>query len=353
MKSIRFIFIISLLLVQSLIFAQVNKTPKDTLKDDDDNNEIIVLPENAVSTQENNNKQITADTSKPKVKIETLKDKDSIHIISTNKPEYNITESKYDNDGYKAIFVNGKIKWVKMGDSLNTANKTIITDKKHGIEKANKNTLQNGNKTDTSKSSTTNKSASKKPTDHYKAIIVNGKVKWVKVIEKENISKPVEAKASKKEKQVENSVEQPGLGEKTEAKPETVSEPFKKVEPVLSPVEKTEPIKKEETAQPKTISDTAKPIYIGGAIYRIQVSSTAKKNREEYVRESCSINEEIIVSFEKNAYKYMIGKFDSLKEAGEYIENFKKNGGCEDSFIVAYYQGKRITKEEALQINGK
>jgi hypothetical protein len=49
----------------------------------------------------------------------------------------------------------------------------------------------------------------------------------------------------------------------------------------------------------------------------------------------------------------MIGNFSSFQEALDYLNNFKKHGGCEDAFIVAYYQNKRISKEEAIQINGK
>ena len=59
--------------------------------------------------------------------------------------------------------------------------------------------------------------------------------------------------------------------------------------------------------------------------------------------------EEVIVN---NTYKYLVGHCDNKKEIDE-LKNQMLKKGFKGSFVVAFYQGRKISTREALDLQKK
>lgn len=87
-------------------------------------------------------------------------------------------------------------------------------------------------------------------------------------------------------------------------------------------------------------------------VYRVQLMATTSRFDPEsyfYVLKAIIPQSRFYVNEANNLYRYEVGDRLGL-QAAETLKNQILSAGFEDCFIVPYYQGKRITMEEAKQI---
>jgi hypothetical protein len=134
--------------------------------------------------------------------------------------------------------------------------------------------------------------------------------------------------SAKKEKQV---------GKKDDSKAEKVA-PKKNSKPVDSPESK--PITNKSSNQSK-----------GGIVFKVQICATQNKSEATKVAAEFNISEEIESEMQDGWHKYTIGSFDSYEDA----KNMRDVKGNLSSvpFVAAYYNGKRVSVQEALMIRSQ
>jgi len=120
-----------------------------------------------------------------------------------------------------------------------------------------------------------------------------------------------------------------------DVKPKEAVEPPKKIEPVVQPV-KEEMAKQTEKKQ----NQPAFAIQIG-AFTNSKVSAQTLKRRFK-------VTEAIRSEFQEGYSKFMIGSLSEYKKAHDKREQTVTKNGVKSAFVVAYYNGKRITVQEAL-----
>lgn len=84
--------------------------------------------------------------------------------------------------------------------------------------------------------------------------------------------------------------------------------------------------------------------YFGEVFFQVQISSNSKLSTNKKL----TGNDEIILEkgTDGKSYKYLIGAYHTIAEANMALSGIKK-GIQRDAFIIPYYQGMRITKDQA------
>ena len=133
---------------------------------------------------------------------------------------------------------------------------------------------------------------------------------------------------AKKEKQV---------AKKDDSKTEKVT-PKKTSKPVDSPESK--PITNKSSNQSK-----------GGIVFKVQICATQNKSEAIKVAAEFNLTEEIESEMQDGWHKYTIGSFDTYEDA----KNMRDVKGNLSSvpFVAAYYNGKRVSVQEALMIRSQ
>jgi len=136
--------------------------------------------------------------------------------------------------------------------------------------------------------------------------------------------------------------------------PEVQPEPEPKEEPTPKPEPTPEP--KPDTASVVTDAEPDKTQFVPaaeveeGVVFKVQFD-----NRSEFVPLTDTIfrNVKDVSCYEHNkVFKYTSGRFSSRAEAVEH-QNFMRQNGYFDAFVVAFHNGKRISTAEAEKIIGK
>jgi len=102
----------------------------------------------------------------------------------------------------------------------------------------------------------------------------------------------------------------------------------------------------EKPAAEKTATEKA-TAAVAKVIYAVQVANTNKKIQLNSKRFSGLNN--VWEKEEQGHFKYFAGEFSTLEEAVEYQQKIK-SGDFKDAFIVAFYEGRKITLKEASEI---
>ena len=98
----------------------------------------------------------------------------------------------------------------------------------------------------------------------------------------------------------------------------------------------------------------AKPIAKSesqGITYKIQICATQNKSDVDKVAQEFNVSESIEAEVQDGWYKYTVGSFKSYNEAKKFRNS--KASIPTSPFISAYYNGKRISVQEANMINNQ
>jgi len=105
-----------------------------------------------------------------------------------------------------------------------------------------------------------------------------------------------------------------------------------------------------------TVSETPTSGYANanatnGLVFRIQIVAvtTQKDNKVAQLKKLYGLNEVIYEDVVGTWYKYTVGNYATLQEAISYRKVLVEKG-IKDSFIVPFYNGKRISLQEAKQL---
>ena len=131
-------------------------------------------------------------------------------------------------------------------------------------------------------------------------------------------------------------------------------------EPVVEPIETPEPtpiITQEEIVKEEPITETVEGVPYQNVpahtdlVYRVQILAvkTAKDNKVAQLHKLYQLNETIYEEHSGVWYKYTVGSFATLQQANEHRENLVKKG-LKDCFVVPYYNGNRITLQQARDL---
>ena len=99
-----------------------------------------------------------------------------------------------------------------------------------------------------------------------------------------------------------------------------------------------------------TISRIDSNVNNHNLIYRIQIENSTDKNRSEFLRKKYGIKEEIYIIKLKNTCKYTLGEFNNINEAKAYKAMIADKYRIINAFIIAEYNGKLISLNEAAKI---
>lgn len=88
-----------------------------------------------------------------------------------------------------------------------------------------------------------------------------------------------------------------------------------------------------------------------GLVFRVQIIAvqTARDNQIRVLQNVFNLNETIYEEVSPPWYRYTVGNFATLQEASAYRQVLIEKG-LTDCFVVPYYNGKRISLQEARQI---
>lgn len=167
---------------------------------------------------------------------------------------------------------------------------------------------------------------------------------------------------------VEEVVEEEIVEEVVEVEPEPELPVFEEVviqeviepEPIVELVKIPEPapvVIQEEVVKEEPITETVEGVTYQnvstqtGLVYRIQILAikTAKDNKVAQLHKLYQLNETIYEEHSGVWYKYTVGSFATLQQANEHRENLVKKG-LKDCFVVPYYNGNRITLQQARDL---
>jgi hypothetical protein len=104
-----------------------------------------------------------------------------------------------------------------------------------------------------------------------------------------------------------------------------------------------------KTAAPAPSLASAAPAKV---TYGLQLLTTKEKLASDYFAKKYSVKENVMVDVQNGLNKYIFSGFKSTADALAYRDELAKKG-CKDSFLVAYYNNKRITMDEAKNLEGK
>jgi cell division septation protein DedD len=147
---------------------------------------------------------------------------------------------------------------------------------------------------------------------------------------------------------------QPEATEKATVKPDATSKKEKQV--AKKDDSKTEKVTPKKTSKPVD-SPESKPItnkssnQSKGIVFKVQICATQNKSEAIKVAAEFNLTEEIESEMQDGWHKYTIGSFDSYEDA----KNMRDVKGNLSSvpFVAAYYNGKRVSVQEALMIRSQ
>ena len=173
------------------------------------------------------------------------------------------------------------------------------------------------------------------------------------VTETKTEPQPVKTQVEEKPKPVvtETKTEPQPVKTQVEEKPQpVVTETKTEPQPVKTQVEeKPKPVVNETKTEPQPVSGGT---IAGstGVFYSVQVGASGDKLPGNYY-DKYGFDRPVEENLENGMYKYLLGRFSSLKDANAYLAKVKAKGiAC---FVVAYQDGKRVTVKEALDITKK
>ncbi len=130
------------------------------------------------------------------------------------------------------------------------------------------------------------------------------------------------------------------------------SNPNPNPNPNPKPVAKSEPkpvVKKVVNVATKPASEFPKASK--GIKFKVQICATQNKSDAQKVSQEFNITEEIESEMQDGWYKYTIGVFGNYNDAKSFSDS--KSSIPTRPFVSAYYNGKRISVQEALMINSQ
>jgi len=119
------------------------------------------------------------------------------------------------------------------------------------------------------------------------------------------------------------------------------------VEPTKSKSVDSPVAKKMVQSLPKQLNTTTSQ----GIVYKVQVCATQSKSTSEKVSQEFNITEAIETELQDGWYKYTIGTFKRYAEAKAFRKT--KSNISTSPFVAAYYDGKRVTVQEANMIKNQ
>ena len=136
---------------------------------------------------------------------------------------------------------------------------------------------------------------------------------------------------------------------------EPVAEPI--LAPVPEPVVMPEPQPVVPEPTPAPITETVEGVTYQnvstqtGLVYRVQILAvqTAKDNKVAQLHRIYQLNETIYEEQSGVWYKYTVGSFATLQEASAHRLTLIQKG-LKDCFVVPYYNGSRITLQQAREL---
>ena len=136
---------------------------------------------------------------------------------------------------------------------------------------------------------------------------------------------------------------------------EPVAEPI--LAPVPEPVVMPEPQPVAPEPTPAPITETVEGVTYQnvstqtGLVYRVQILAvqTAKDNKVAQLHKLYQLNETIYEEQSGVWYKYTVGSFATLQEASAHRLTLIQKG-LKDCFVVPYYNGSRITLQQAREL---
>jgi hypothetical protein len=173
------------------------------------------------------------------------------------------------------------------------------------------------------------------------------------VTETKTEPQPVKTQVEEKPKPVvtETKTEPQPVKTQVEEKPQPViTETKTEPQPVKTQVEeKPKPVVTETRTEPQPVSGGTIATSTG-VFYSVQVGASGDKLASNYY-DKYSFDRPVEENLENGMYKYLLGRFPTLKEANAYLAKVKTKGiAC---FVVAYQDGKRVTVKEALNVTNK
>lgn len=128
-------------------------------------------------------------------------------------------------------------------------------------------------------------------------------------------------------------------------------------EPIQPIVEQPSPIVEKFVAPAPTTVDGVMYQNVDvekGLVYRIQIIAvqTQKDSKVGQLKRLYNLNEIIYEEKIEGWYKYTVGSFPTVQGALNYRQVLIQKG-VKDAFIVPYYQGKRITNQQARDLQSK
>ena len=115
-----------------------------------------------------------------------------------------------------------------------------------------------------------------------------------------------------------------------------------KVISILNQFDKEQEAKKDKKTHVEFFDDESS--VIGSAVYKVQIYTAVQE-------ENLSAIEGSPVSFfkEGNLYQFTIGNETTI-EAAKKLQALAKKNGYKDSFVIAFYKGKKISLQEAKEL---
>ena len=185
--------------------------------------------------------------------------------------------------------------------------------------------------------------------EEEKPVVVNKPIVVEDAKIDENSPKPIPRTnvTDPKPEPVKTTVEEKPVVE-TKPQPEPVKTTVEE-KPVVETKPQPEPVKTTVEENP-VVSSGNSVSKTAGAVYYVQVGASASKLPSTYY-DKYSFDRTVEENLENNMYKYLLGRFSTLKDANAYLAKVKTKGvAC---FVVAYIDGRRVTVKDALDITKK
>lgn len=89
-----------------------------------------------------------------------------------------------------------------------------------------------------------------------------------------------------------------------------------------------------------------------GIVFKIQIAAGKNEMPKDFFEKTYGITEQVDMIEKGGIYKYTIGLFKDYFAASGHKNSIKKKG-IEGAYVVAFYEGKRISVPKALEIQNK
>jgi|GEM_PF-5340900 len=96
------------------------------------------------------------------------------------------------------------------------------------------------------------------------------------------------------------------------------------------------------------------PQAVPGLVYRVQILAVQNQQNAKLqeFKKRYNITDQVYEEKVDSWYKFTVGNFATLQEAGNYRQ-ILVNKGIQGAFVVTYYNGKRITLQQARELQAK